>query len=109
MQGVRGCRGDLSVGTRRPQPKRGMNRIVVRVNGVMQSARVFRILQQNVFADGGSLHVDTSVSSLMARAEQSERIEGGRFTIVRIIYVQAAHRICVGEVAVLLAPSAEQD
>ncbi len=107
--GVAGGGRDRRVGPRRTQPQRRVHRIIVGVDQVMGGARVLRVVAERFLDDRRRPHICRDVSALVGGSEKRQRVECGRFVVVRILLPQAAHRIGVGEVARSLVAVTVQD
>ncbi len=97
--GVAGGGRDLRVGPRRTQPQRRVHRIVVGVDQVMGGARVLWVVAKHLLHHRRRSHVGRDVPALVGCAQQRHCVEGGGLVVVRILRVQAAHGVGVGEVA----------
>ena len=102
VQRVAGVRRHAAIEPRRPHAERGMDRVVVGMDQVVQHSRVALMGGKDLLEQRRGAHVGGEVAPLVRRAEERQGIESRGVDVVRIALVERGHGVGIEEVPLLL-------
>ena len=97
--GVTGVGCDPRVDSRRAQAERGVRRVIVTVNQLMNESRVFLMVYPRFLQHARGPHIGWDVAARVSCAESRERVKGRCINILRISLVELRHSGFIAEVA----------